>query len=235
MIEINLLPGSTKRTPKRGMPRLGGGSSFGLGKLRELKFDRFTAGVAAVVVLTLAAIAYMHFPSTARISELEEEIELAVADSAATATRLAQTNALIEQERVIAQKLEVIAEIDAARYIWPHIMDEVSRALPAYVWLTGLSNVETDGEPSPRIRIDGRAGNYFALGRFMEDLELSPFIQQVRWVSATEAQDNERTVYTFVFEAAYETPPPDVIETVPIFPGSASTGPAAPAAATQGN
>jgi Tfp pilus assembly protein PilN len=220
LIEINLLPGSTKRAPKRGLPRLGGGGgpSLGLGRLRGVKLDRTMAIVVGLWVVGVGGLAAMHFPSSARQAQLEEDIRLAVEDSARTATQLAQTQSLMAQEQVIAQKLEVIAEIDGARYIWPHILDEVSRALPAYVWLTGLTNIDTDAGGLPRVRIEGRAGNYFALTRFMEDLELSPFIQQVRWVSATQTQEAERVVYTFVFEAAYETPPPDVIETAPVFP-----------------
>ena len=31
-------------------------------------------------------------------------------------------------------------QIDSDRYVWPHLLDEVSRNLPSYTWLTSLTS-----------------------------------------------------------------------------------------------
>ena len=33
----------------------------------------------------------------------------------------------------------IIKQIDNDRFVWPHIMDEISRSMPPYTWLTSLA------------------------------------------------------------------------------------------------
>jgi Tfp pilus assembly protein PilN len=212
VIEINLLPGSTKRTARRSMPRVGAG----LPKMALPGIDRTLAILVGVTILVVAAIAYLHFSNTSRLNELRAEEEAAVRDSARYATLRTQGDSIRQQIGVIAQKLQVVQELDGARYIWPHIFDEVSRALPPYVWLVNITE-SGSSESLPRIRMEGRAGNYFALGRYIQQLESSPFLGGARLVSSSQTVANERTVYTFVLEVSYREPPPDAIQTVPLF------------------
>ena len=221
MIEINLLPGSTKkRGGKRGKAaRRVAGAGAGRPKLPE--FDRTKAMVLGGWVVGVAIIAWLHLGMNSRLDTLRTDNEAAVRDSVRFAALRTQADSLQAQERAISQKLQVIQEIDAGRYIWPHILDEVSRALPPYVWVVNLTEAFSEGG-TPRIRMEGRAGNYFALGRYIEDLEASPFLRQVRLVSSSQTNTEDRTVLGFILEASYEEPAPDMIQTVPLF--GAATG-----------
>lgn len=212
MLEINLVPGATRRSSRRRLPRLGGG---GL-SLKLPKADRAKLLMVGSVVLAAALIAFLHISTSARLDELRTEQQAAQRDSARFAQMKAQGDSLRQQETVISQKLAVIQEIDAGRYVWGHILDESSRALPPYVWLVNLTDAASDGE-YPRVRIEGRAGNYFALGRYIQQLNQSPFLRDVRLLSSSQTRADERTVYAFILELAYEEPPPDVIQTVPLF------------------
>jgi Tfp pilus assembly protein PilN len=151
-----------------------------------------------------------------RLETLRTDHEAAVRDSTRFAIQRAQGDSLMAQEQAISQKLQVIQEIDASRYVWPHIMDEVSRSLPPFVWVINMNEAFSEAG-IPRIRIEGRAGNYFALGRYIEDLEASPFLRQVRLISSAQVEEGERTVLRFIMEAGYEEPAPDMIQTVPLF------------------
>jgi Tfp pilus assembly protein PilN len=217
VIEINLLPGSTKRGGKR---KAGGrAKSAGSSTPKMPEFDRTKAMVGAGWVLGIALVAWLHFSMNSRMESLRTDHEAAVRDSTRFAIQRAQGDSLMAQEQAISQKLQVIQEIDAGRYVWPHILDEVSRSLPPFVWVVNMNEAFNEGG-IPRIRIEGRAGNYFALGRYIEDLEASPFLRQVRLVSSAQTVENERTVLRFSMEAGYEEPAPDMIQTVPLF-GSA--------------
>ncbi|HSK19359.1 MAG TPA: PilN domain-containing protein [Longimicrobiales bacterium] len=220
MIEINLLPGSTKkRGGKRGKaPRRATGAAAAAPKLPE--FDRTKAMVLGGWVLGVAIIAWLHLGMNSRLDTLRTDTETAVRDSIRFAALRAQGDSLQAQERAIGQKLQVIQEIDAGRYIWPHILDEVSRALPPYVWVVNLTEAFSEAGV-PRVRMEGRAGNYLAIGRYIEDLEASPFLYQVRLISSAQTTVDQRTVLGFIVEASYEEPAPDMIQTVPLF-GAAS-------------
>lgn len=213
MIEINLLPGSTKRGGKR---KPVGRSKRGVTAPKLPEFDRQKAMVTGGWVLGIALVGWLHFSMNSRLEALRTDHEAAVRDSTRFAIQRAQGDSLMAQEQAISQKLEVIQEIDAGRYVWPHIMDEVSRSLPPFVWVITLNEVASEAGV-PLVRIEGRAGNYFALGRYIEDLEASPFLRQVRLISSAQVEENERMVLRFVMEAGYEEPPPDMIQTVPLF------------------
>jgi len=218
VIEINLLPGSTKRSGKK--PKLAGraakkSSSRGGGpKLPE--FDRTKLLVGGAWVVGVAVVAWMHLGMNTRLNALSTEYEAAQRDSARYATLRAQGDSLLAQEQIISQKLQVIQQIDSGRYIWAHVLDEISRALPPYIWVVSVSEAFSEGG-IPRVRLHGRAGNYYALGRYLEDLEASPFLRNVRLNSSSQTTVDQRTVIGFIIDATYQEPTPDVIETVPLF------------------
>lgn len=214
MIEVNLHPDASRRSARRSLklpfslPK--GGSLGGL--------DRANAAVAAAWIIAPAIILWMYLSTGSRIDDLQVAVESAVADSARYARLIEAQERLQAQRDTIAEKLVIIQEIDAGRYIWPHILDEISRALPEYTWLTRLEHRGgTDNQPG--FQIVGRAGNIFALTRFMTELEESPFIRDVELTSTEMVREaNDRTVHAFTLEARYEEPPPEMVEMVPLLP-----------------
>lgn len=211
MIEVNLLPGGTKRRGRRAapgpaLPRLGG-----------VSVDRWTALAVVGWIVGPAAILWLFLGAGSRVEELTLAIEQAVQDSARYAKLIETQEQLRARRDSIAERLEIIQEIDAGRYIWPHIMDEVSRALPENTWLTSLQYMSSE-RSVPEFQIVGRTGHTFALTRFMTDLEASPYIRSVRINKTEQVRDEgERWVYEFILSARYEEPAPELIETVSIF------------------
>lgn len=233
MIEINLLPGSAKRSKSRGLPKIK--LPPALQKLKIPKFDKAMAYIAGAWVVGLLGIGYLFLSARNKKADLEDQITLAVADS----TRLAATIASIDLTRkrtdTIALKLNVVQDIDANRYVWSHLLDEAARAMPEHTWFEELRYVLPDSTDRwPKFQIEGRAGNNFALTAYMDQLEASPFIRAVKLLSSELVREDDKLVYQFLIEAYYEPPPPDVIETVPLFvqsgdqPMTDSTATAAP-------
>lgn len=216
MIEVNLAPGGRKRPSKaRGlsfkMPTLGGGASP--------KRDSWVVTAVVVVAAALGGMGWFYLQVTAEREELDVALEEAIQDSTRFADLIERTEQLEAQRDSIAQRVAVIQEIDEGRYVWPHVMDEVARALPEYTWLGGLTQVSSGGEME--FRISGQAGNNFAVAIFMEQLEASPFIRDVRLInteqSLVNAGSGQQVVYSFDLEASYSQPPLDFLETVPLF------------------
>ncbi len=223
MIEINLLPGAEKRKKRKS----GGGFSL---KLPENlpALDRMLAFIVAGWILGPAIVAFMYFGIQGDKADLEVSIDQAVADSARYAQLIQTQASLRPRQDTIAQKLTLIQDIDAGRYIWPHIMDEISRALPQYTWLQAIDQVQ--GGANPTFQITGRTGNLRALTRFMDALEASPFLRNIQLISTEQAQignDASSIVNNFVLSGAYETPPLEMVETVPLFPGEDTVSTAA--------
>jgi Tfp pilus assembly protein PilN len=213
MIEINLLPDAGKKKRKAG-------AGLGLKLPTALPaFDRTTAFIVAAWIIAPLILAFMFFGVRSQRAELRTGLEQAVADSVRY-TRLIDTQAALQaRQDTIAQKLFIIQEIDAGRYIWPHILDEISRALPPYTWVESIQ--QRSGGSTPSFAINGRTGSLPALTRFMDALEASPFLRNIELVSSEQARlgsgDEERIVNNYVLTGSYQQPPMEMIETVPLF------------------
>lgn len=214
MIEVNLLPGSTKGKKAATKRRASGPALGGLGG------DRWVLGAGAVVLLALVVVGWLWLSVAGQAEDLRVEIEMAQRDSARFADVIRRTEALQARRDTIVQQVMVLQEIDGARYVWPHLMDEVGRALPNFTWLIRMQQVSSP--PNLTFRVRGRASNYFALTTFMENLEASPFVRGVRLVTSdqvvmTVPGAGSRNVYEFELEAAWQDPPAGVIQREPLF------------------
>lgn len=219
MIEVNLLPsgGKTSSGRRRLSVRL---PNF---RGRIPRGDRWTTGAAAAVLIAFIGSGWFYFSTSGEAEELEFRVESAVRDSIRFADIVAQSALLQARADSIAARVSVIQEIDQGRYVWPHLLDEVARAMPEYAWLTRLFQIELGG--SPIFQIEGRAGTYFALTTLMENLEASPFIEGVQLIASEQiAISNEsggdRLLYEFILEASGNLAPPELVETVPLFGSS---------------
>lgn len=135
MIEINLLPGARRKAK-------GGGASFDFGAslaaVRERVKEPWLIGSVVVTVLALTAVGGLFFQQSRSGAALDEALEKAVQDSTRYASVLKDHDRAEAKRDTALRSLNVIRAIDDDRYIWPHIMDEVSKALPPYTWLVTL-------------------------------------------------------------------------------------------------
>lgn len=219
MIEVNLLPGGKKGSS--------GGFTFNLDALKNLRPGGGGGGGGAtdpyqIFFAVAAAIAFGYMGYTAWTlrsteEELQVQIDEAVQDSIRNAAIIARTNELQARADSIQARVAIIQEIDAHRYTWPHILDEVAAAVPDFTW---LREVLYSGENPLTIRVTGRAGSIFAVTNFMRRLEASRFLRQVdpetiQQVPSEESPDD--LVYNFELVMRYESPSMDELETVPLF------------------
>lgn len=195
---------------------------FKLPGIKGLPTDKWVLSAAAIGLVVLGLSAYLFWSVRGRAAELAEQVEQAQADSVQYEALMTESQRLRARRDSIAERVRVIQEIDQDRYVWAHVMDELARALPDYTWLSGV--VQSSPLPNLQIRISGRAGNLFALSRFIEQLEASPFFRNVdvinsELVSQQEEGGEEQQVYDFTLTAAYNQPPLEFLETVPLFEG----------------
>ena len=241
MIEINLLPGTKKKSRKGGG---GGGPSISMPKIDfaawiESVRDRIRepwliAGVT-VSILTVVAIGGLYVRQAARASTIEQALQKAVQDSTRFASVLKEREAAESKRDTVLRSLNLIRAIDDDRFVWPHVMDEVSRSLPPYTWVVSLgftgpgqgqqavtTVAAAPAEPgkkrrmvqtaiprdSVRIRVVGNTVDIQALTRFMTQLESSPFLEQVQLAKSERAVDNGKEVTQFQLDMLYSRPDP---------------------------
>ena len=225
MIEINLLPGARK---KKGSS---GGSSLDVRALVASLGERFrdpwmgvAVGGAAIGLLAIGGMFYLQREATAALAEQER---VAVQDSTRFEGVLRSTRVAAAQRDSILRQMAIISAIDGDRFIWPHVMDEIARALPTYTWLRSVSqtNAATTVSPeavaagiAPRlsIRLVGLTVDVQALTIFMKQLEASEFLESVTLAGSDATTVEGKQVTEFTLDMAYSKPPESAVRLVPL-------------------
>ena len=135
MIEINLLPGAGRRSKAGGGVR----ASEIFANAGEWAGDKYLMTAIGSGIVALVLITYLYIHQTNVASALEERRIKAVADSSRySAVLAAKVKAESTRDSLFAQ-LAIIKSIDDTRYLWSHVMQEISAAMPPYTWLTAIT------------------------------------------------------------------------------------------------
>lgn len=217
MIAINLVPGARKKR--------GGGAGFKLPDLKTLTASVKDPWLIATVVgwvLVVAAMSVFYLPRRAQVAALEPKLAAAQREARRLQAVL-RTKAETEAKRdSLIQQIEIIRAIDRERYIWPHILDQVTKALPPYTWLDDLSSRAPEGgadtavAAGPQLTISGKSADIQAVTRFVRNLEESPFLEAATTVSTAIVRDQGREIFTFVINVRYQQPDSTVLTTQPL-------------------
>jgi Tfp pilus assembly protein PilN len=239
MIEINLLPGARKKTRSKG-PSLDLGALLG-GVTAQVRDPFLIVGVVGLV-LGAAATGFLYLRQGGRARDLTERENQAVQDSTRFAAVLAERRNAETQRDSVLRQLNIIRQIDSERYIWPHLLDEVSRALPPYTWVRTIQQTSApvsiglrDSTVGPNakaiaaaadsavaaeqkltVRLVGQTVDIQALTRFMRVLEQSPFVTAVNLARSDVVVVGSSEVTEFTLDFTYEKPDPSVIRTAPL-------------------
>jgi Tfp pilus assembly protein PilN len=135
MIEINLLPGARRKKSAANQPIDFKAVAASLsGRFR----DKFLIGSVAAVIVGLGAAGYLYWSQTRKEEALTVRREKAVSDSVRYANFLKDRYKSEAIRDTLLRQVNIIRSLDEDRYVWPHVMDELSRALPQYTWLMAI-------------------------------------------------------------------------------------------------
>lgn len=248
MIEINLLPGSGKKKSSRSSG--GAARKINIGALiagitQKIR-DPWLISAVGSVVLSIVVVGGTYLYQDQRITSLSERETKGLADSTRFSAALKERARADARRDTLLRRMNLIKAIDEDRYIWPHVLDEVSKALPPYTWLSSLAfmgtpqgsiNVAAGAKPETaddkgkkkakkvdveiprdevRIRMIGLTPDIQALTRFMRQLEASPFFADVQLNNSQLASDQGKDVTQFTLDVTYTRPDTSVIHRVPL-------------------
>ncbi len=145
MIEINLLPGGGKKARGR---NVGAGLVGSLsGVLAKVK-DPYLLSAVGSTAAAVAIIVLLWITQTARERSLIAKEQKAVQDSTRYATIVAEKRKAEAQRDSVLRQVNIIKAIDDDRFVWTHIMDEISSVVPPYTWLTTVAQTSEVVSPA---------------------------------------------------------------------------------------
>jgi Tfp pilus assembly protein PilN len=232
MITVNLRPGLKRK--RAGSPLAGafaGAKAFGA----RVKDPALLVAVAAWVGV-VGWLGFTWVSNATELRALEPRLEQSRAEHKRFKSFLDQKHKQEQIRDSLVTQITTIQGVDGDRYVWPHVLDEVTRALPAYTWLVDLSAAPTPTPPpvpagqakdakkqpvdsTPRglsFQLNGRTVDIQAYTRFLRNLEASPWITDVMPVSAQTIVEQERAVTAFTIRARFKQADSAYIRTVPL-------------------
>ena len=154
MIKINLLEVEKERRPRIAAPAAA------------------PTTVVAVIIFgaAIAAFVFYFWAIQNRLANLEKDVEQKRAKKKELEPYIKRVDELEARKNELAKKNRAIEQLRSQRTIPVHILDEVSRALPEYLW---LSNLSYKGDA---LAIQGETLQEQAIPTFMKSLDASQFI-----------------------------------------------------------
>ncbi|MDP3911515.1 MAG: PilN domain-containing protein [Gemmatimonadales bacterium] len=228
MIEINLLPGKKKKAA--------GGPGFQLsmpdfrGIMAQIKDPWLVAAVVAWVIVGGGGAA-LFVTGRARLAAAEIRLENVKTEKRRFDVVIAQKRQAEKIRDSLVAEINVIRQIDADRYTWPHVLDQVTKALPPYTWITRIGTggavvPGAGGQPTPasdslgqttvQVTIDGRTVDIQAYTTFLRQLAASPWFTDVNPASSQTVIEADRPVTAFNVTVRYRVADSVYIRTVPL-------------------
>jgi Tfp pilus assembly protein PilN len=229
MIEINLLPGKKKKAA-------GAGFKLSLPDFRAILTqvkDPWLIGAIAAWVVVGGGGAALFITGRARLAAAEARLDAVQAEKRRYDIVIAQKRQAERVRDSLVAEITMIRSIDADRYIWPHVLDQVTKALPPYTWITRVQSVgaviagaapgqqvvvttDSTGAPQVRVSIDGRTVDIQAYTTFLRQLAASPWFTDVTPASSQVVIEADRPVTSFNVTMRYRVADSVYIRTVPL-------------------
>ena len=191
MIRINL-SGTDRPAKKRrgGAAAAVGGAPSAPGAMQAYLLLGIFVGGALLVCLGL------FFYVSGQIRELDTKIATAEQRQRELQEIKRQVDALELKRATFQRKVDLIERLKAEQSGPVHMLDEVSKSLPDYVWLTALDQTGT------AVRFTGQSNGLTSVADFISNLERSGWCPNVDLASSTEANN----IITYALTAQFKNP-----------------------------
>jgi type IV pilus assembly protein PilN len=184
MIRINLLATDRKTDGKKK------GTPTAPGALQLYLFLGLFAGGAAL----LCAGAWWF--KEAQLRDLDGQIQVATARQQQLQNVKLEVEKFQAKEKLLREQKDLIDKLRTQQADAVHMLDEVSKALPDFVWLQSLD------QSGPTMKFAGQSNSLAAVADFISNLQRSGWFPRVELDSSTESN----SVVTFQLSATFENP-----------------------------
>jgi Tfp pilus assembly protein PilN len=204
MIRVNLLERKQKEPSK--LPTVSLGGSTGL-------------FAALLVLASLGWIGWRYVDNKGQISELQTRIADADKQIENLKKVLKQVDEFQVKKKALEKKVDLISDLKRQQRVPVHLLDQISRQIPDYLWLEAME------EKDSGVSLKGRATNYNAVSNFYNNLKDSPFFSEVTLGNTQRAPQG----VSFALSCRFTPPPEEGAQ--PVAAPTDEAAPPSPAAA----
>jgi type IV pilus assembly protein PilN len=188
MIRVNLT--GAERAAQKRRATGGGGPSGPPGAVQAYLFLALFGGGAALLCAAL------WWYESAKIRDLDSRIKVAEKRQQELQAIKIQVDALEAKRATFQKKVDLIERLKAEQTGPVHMLDEISKALPDFVWLTDMN------QTGSTVKFTGEATGLTSVADFIAALERSGWFPNVDLTSSVEAKN----IITYVLTSTFMSP-----------------------------
>jgi Tfp pilus assembly protein PilN len=198
-IEINLLPRELrKRRP-------------------GISFDKSLTLVAGLAVVLVVAFVGMNVFQSMKLKTLNNKIAEAQRRAEELRKNIELVDALTDVKDKVLQRMSAIEALDRNRAVWVGVLEDLTRRVPDYLWLSLLEEEEEEpsaavpdsgtdstalvsqptSPPQKRVTMEGYSYSLNSLASFLIELIGSPYFKNMELQYVKRAEVEERKTFTF--------------------------------------
>jgi type IV pilus assembly protein PilN len=165
VIRVNLL-GERKSLKKK--------TTFQLGQ-------KLTVGCSLILVVAGVFIGWRYWSLGQTSSQLDADLASAQKETARLHSLIAQVQQFEQRKTQLQQRVTLIEQLREDQTGPVHMLDQISRALPPLLWLTGMKQTPAAND----VLIEGRGLTMTGLSDFVTNLEASGYFQRSVEIDST--------------------------------------------------
>ena len=173
MIKVNLLTGA-KREPVRKAPAL---KVEGFGGSQNLL-------LVVILGLSVAFAGWRYYSLSAEGQRLDQDLDTAREQLKKVEDDRKAIEVLKVKKAAFQKQIDIITNLKNNQQVPVRLLDEVSRSLPDFLWLVSMQ------ETGNQLTFSGKATTPNAYANFYNNLDASPYFQEVGKISYTADRDN---------------------------------------------
>lgn len=166
----------------------------------EFKERRRQSIVGVVVLLALVAIVVLFFYQRDALTIENNLLRDVQAEKKSLQDVVVKLDELEKQRNLFKRKIRVITQLQSRQENAVIIMDELSKHLPNWVWLTELDF------SAQEVRVKGRAVSNNLIADYIFNLEESPYFRNVNLISSTQRRVRNNQYLEFSLTAIFVGP-----------------------------
>lgn len=194
MIRVNLLS-----PEKKEVSGAGGEIAPSIDVEKESKVNTAAAVIAAVI--TVAVIGFLYYTQSKTLEDKQKELQ----DQQAKKQRLDHVEKTLQElERAkneLTTKVELIGQLKSRRLSTVKMMDEMSNALPEWVWLT---NLRFSGS---LVTLQGKTLNNNLIADFINNLKATNSFTSIEFKGSIKSKQSGTEIFTFNISCIYQEKP----------------------------
>ena len=153
-----------------------------------------------IILVLIAAVAVLFIMQRSAINKERNLLQVAQQEKEQLQYVLEKLEKFEQRKRTLERKINLITNLKAQQTVAVRIMDELSKNIPDWVWLT-----ETKYEEQT-IEINGRALSNSLIADYIYNLENSPYLKNVNLISSTQKTEQNSQFLEFTLTAQYVLP-----------------------------